>query len=148
MKVWGIGTNDIREFPLRKDYIRIDWDKEAAPDLHVMFRQIQVNDIVYVKAFLRNGRVLRVKAIGIVTQSAHKQEETENMVVTVLWLDVFTKDPLDISLNDCNLKNNVYSNTLYQEYSPQIIEKIMKRYSSDILESVNEPVDKLHKEQH
>ena len=147
MKVWGIGTNDIYEFPLRKDYIRIDWDKEAAPDLHVMFRQIQVNDIVYVKAFLRNGRILRVKAIGIVTQSVHKQEETGNMIIKVLWLDVFTKEPLDISLNDCNVKNNVYSNTLYQEYSQQIIEKIMKRYSSDVLESVNEPVDKLHEEQ-
>ena len=148
MKVWGVGTNDINEFPLRKDYIRIDWDKEAAPDLHVMFRQIQVDDIVYVKAFVPRGRMLRVKAIGIVTQSAHKQEEAENMVVKVLWLDVFTKDPLEISLNDCNVKNNVYNNTLYQEYSQQIIEKIMKRYSSDVLESVNEPVDKLHKEQH
>lgn len=112
MRVWGIGTNDIHEFPLRRNYIRIDWDTEAAPDLHVMFHQIQVNDIVYVKAFVPRGRMLRVKAIGIVTQAAHKQKETENMIIDVLWLDVFTKETLDISLNDCNVKNNVYYNTL------------------------------------
>lgn len=125
MALWGIGAkwgnDDVSSEFLTNGIIRLGWSKNEAPDLYAMLDEIQVTDFVYIKSFVPNNRMLIIHAVGIVKETVNTNES-----IKVFWLTDLKENPIKISLNDVKGKNNVYSNTLYKEYSYEIAETIFK----------------------
>ncbi len=138
MRIWGIGAkwgdkNMYGVFAGKESqgYAAIGWSPDEAPDLDKMFHSIREGDAIYIKRFLPNGRRLFIIAIGIVTKSAHidhavihqlynSDENGQRSIISVDWRWL-NNEPDELTLNDLRTKNNVYSNTLYEEYHPAIL---------------------------
>lgn len=144
MRVFGVGANlsddhnnnpvDVSQEFKERNLIGTGWTEDDAPDLHRMFNSLEKDDVVYLKSLDRKNRKLNVIAIGIVIGS---EENNTKEVVTikvdgntlsiyasrkVKWIITETiKYDLPIG------KNNVRMNTIYEEFHPEILEKIRLR---------------------
>lgn len=133
MAVWGIGAfysnaepMDKTEAFLENKCACIGWNKENAPSLHFMFNTIKPGDIIYIKSFVPKTKQLNIKAVGIVNDTAEKSYDDLGTGVSVTWKNDFS--PFSITVNDAMYKNNVYNNTLYEEYDISVINKIIKTF--------------------
>jgi len=100
--------------------------------LQEYFKSLKVGDIVYIKAAFGGSPDITVKGIGIICDNEIRNASNSNNLVStgrnVKWLSVekFTiQRPAE--------KNNVRSNTVYEEFHPlvqqEIIEKITAKFS-------------------
>lgn len=133
MAVWAIGAfysnaepTDKTEAFLENKCACIGWNKENAPSLHFMFNTIKAGDIIYIKAFVPKTKQLHIKAVGIVNDTAKKSYNDLGTGVSVVWKNDFR--PFSITVNDAMYKNNVFNNTLYEEYDINVINKIIKTF--------------------
>lgn len=133
MKIWGIGykfggwDDKSRDFTANSEAV-IGWDIKNAPDLYLMLREIEIGDIVYLKTCALKkgkGKELRIAKIGKVINPLKLVDENGKNALGVKWVKEFDSF-LPFMLNECKSRNNVYSNTLYREYNPIIIEEILK----------------------
>lgn len=135
MKVWGMGTcyggyDDKTSTFIKNKIAAIGWSEEDAIDLYAMIRNVEIGDIIYLKSTYPKksaGRILRIKAIGIVTNPNKKVDKKS--AIGVDYIENFT--PVDLFLKDYKGKNNVYGSTFYQEYNPLIIEKVLELYQNN-----------------
>lgn len=129
MAVWGIGAyykdtnprNKENDF-IRNGYAYIGWGKNEAPSVHKMFDSVKVGDIIYIKSFVPRTKSLKIKAIGIVTDN-EKQVSTLGTGIQVKWKSSF--NPITVVLAPEEYKNNVFNNTLYEEFDKGIIELLI-----------------------
>lgn len=100
-----------------------------------MLRRMKKGDIIYIKSFTIKGSVINIKAIGYVIGRNIKEFNFPNSKKSmgfgrkILWKRVYETNSLwlKIPLEEDDKKNNVYQNTLYEEYSDTIINKILEQ---------------------
>lgn len=129
MAIWGIGAyfkgtvkKDRTDEFINNGYAAIGWGAKA-PDLNNMFSSIKAGDIIYIKSRRIREKELIIKAIGIVKDYEKSEDKlTKEKRLNVKWLKNI--ESFDVNLDE---KNNVYNNTLYEEFNPKIIEKIISK---------------------
>jgi hypothetical protein len=128
MSIYGIGAYydgvDVSDDFLTTGYACIGYNKNEASSLYEMLRRIKIGSIVYIKSFV-NG-TLYIKGIGWVKgRDIIKVNDTLGYGREVFWIAPLSKKSwIKIKLSKEDMKNNVYNNTLYEEYSNEIINKI------------------------
>jgi hypothetical protein len=134
MSVWGFGSHYRNLSPKDKTQNFIDdgcayigWNETEAPALYHMLDTIKVGDIVYIKSFAKKTKKLNVKAIGLVLDN-NKRKSNLGTGVKVKWLDNFK--PFSIDITKEMYRNNVFNNTLYEEYNVEIINELINRLIS------------------
>lgn len=132
MAIYGIGAfydEDVSEEFISNELIGVGWDSTDAPELQEYLRSLKVGDIVYIKAAF-GGADITVKAIGIITDNVIRTSSDSNDLVTtgrnVAWLTTerfIIPRPME--------KNNVRSNTIYEEFHPIVQQEIIQRIIRD-----------------
>ncbi len=131
MAVWGIGAyykglspaDKTAEF-LNDGCAYIGWDETDASALYRMFDSIKIGDIIYVKSFVPKTKKLHIKAIGIVTSTDKKKSHSLGTGISVKWKADFM--PITIAVTPQIFRNNVFNNTLFEEFNGDIICKIIE----------------------
>jgi hypothetical protein len=128
MAIYAVGANyhwgDVSQDFIDNGIVATGWDGSTAPDIHEMFRDINVGDIVYIKSCNFSSNIT-VKAIGIVRDdfilSSLDEPDLIEIGRNIRWIytDCF------VITRPANQKNNVRGNTIYREYHPEIISTIM-----------------------
>jgi hypothetical protein len=129
MAVYGIGAfyesqGDVSNHFINQNCACVGWDESTAPSLHAMLRKIKNGDWIYIKSFQpkAGGSTLSIKAIGVVINDEYQSFGTLGYGVGVKWIWQWTgKEKINLPKD----KNNVYSNTLYEEYNKEIQQKII-----------------------
>ena len=97
-----------------------------------MLRRAKIGDMIYIKSFTpRNNEVLYVKAIGFIVGRNIKEFNFKNgdsmgFGRMVKWVKNHSDDFVKVELSSEDRVNNVYSNTMYEEYSTSIINELLK----------------------
>jgi hypothetical protein len=129
MAIYGVGAwygHDVSDEFIRANVVGVGWPASDAPELQVFFKSKKVGDIVYIKAAFA-GADITVKGIGIIRDYVIRtSDDTDELVSTgrnVMWLNtdrfVIQRPP--------NEKNNVRSNTVYEEFHPAVQVEIIDR---------------------
>lgn len=130
MAVWGIGAYYRNSSPVDKttEFLNdgcayIGWDETEASALYRMFDSIKIGDIMYIKSFVPKTKQLHIKAIGIVINTEKKTSDHLGTGISVQWKQNFL--PFTISITPQIYRNNVFNNTLFEEFNKEIIYKIV-----------------------
>lgn len=127
MAIYGIGAyydEDVSDEFIDDNVIGTGWDLATAPELHEYFKSLKVGDIVYLKA-AQFGSDITVKAIGIITDNVILN--TTNHYRTEIGRNVKWVDTDKFVIPRPAEKNNVRSNTVYEEFHPLVQAEIIKR---------------------
>jgi len=134
MAIYGVGAyydHDVSSKFIQSEIIGVGWDVNDAPELHEYIKSLKVGDIVYIKAAF-GGADITVKGIGIikdnVIQDANSTHDLVQSGRNVFWVNKQTfviKKPPE--------KNNVRSNTLYEEFHPIVQGEIIKKLAGSII---------------
>ena len=125
MAVYGVGAfydRDVSADFIQQNLVGVGWDSSEAPELQEYFQSLKVGDIVYIKSAF-GGNDITVKAIGIIWDNVIIRNN--GLVSTgrnVKWL---YKDKFIIPRPA--EKNNVRSNTVYEEFHPLVLNEIISR---------------------
>lgn len=130
MAVWGIGAYYKGSNPKdkTKDFLNdgcayIGWDEAKAPALYRMFDSIKAGDLIYIKSLVPKEKQLRIKAVGIVINTEKKISSSLGTGIPVSWKQDFK--PITITVTPQIYRNNVFSNTLFEEFNKVIIQKLV-----------------------
>lgn len=143
MAIYGAGSlwND-RE--LKNDFFnnsnyQIGWDISVAQDLYNLISTITVGDIIYLKANRPGSLDLRIKGIGIVTESLFNElfnkdidlsNQKSDFKLPVKWI-IQKEFKISIPKNSGKL-TNIRAATFYEENSPfvqsEIINSILSKF--------------------
>jgi hypothetical protein len=135
MAVYGVGAyydSDVSKDFIDKECFCIGYGKSEATTLYEMLRRAKLGDIVYIKSFTpRAKNTLYIKAIGFVVGKTIKSFEFEDgsdmgFGRSVKWVADFTDSVRKVKLRNEDRVNNVYPNTMYEEYSDSIINKLLE----------------------
>lgn len=124
MAVYGVGAyydEDVSGEFIQRNLVGVGWEEDDAPELQQYFRALKVGDIVYIKAAF-GGNDITVKAIGIIRDNEVLSNDLVTTGRNVKWLstDRFViPKPTE--------KNNVRSNTVYEEFHPIVLSLIIDR---------------------
>ena len=128
MAIYGIGAqydgDDVSQEFIDNNLIGTGWTITDAPELHVYFATLKVGDILYIKAAF-GGADITVKAIGVITDNiilTSKHHHLTEIGRNVRWLNT-TK----FIISRPTEKNNVRSNTVYEEFHPTVQQEIIQR---------------------
>ena len=131
MAVWGIGAyyknlspKDRTDIFLKGNCAYVGWSENDAPAIHQMFNAIKIGDLIYIKSFVRRNKRLHIKAIGIVTSTEKKVDKAMGSGIGVRWVKDLTADYVAVDIGEI-VRNNVFNNTLYEEYNPKVIDKLI-----------------------
>ena len=140
MAIFGAGSNwdgvEMKNDFFQNENFVIGWDYDNAKDLYDAVSLLKAGDIVYLKANQVGSRTIRVKGIGIVTQSfihclIEKGLTKENIAdwnsffIRVKWI---VKDEFHIQIPDSEGKlTNVRAATFYEEYLPFVQTEIINQ---------------------
>lgn len=132
MAIYGVGAyydEDVSGDFIQKELVGVGWGAKEAPELQEYFKSLKVGDIIYIKAAYGGASEITIKGIGIIKDNAIRTSgDTNGLVETgrnVVWLstDRFTiQRPTE--------KNNVRSNTVYEEFHPTVQKEIIDRISA------------------
>jgi hypothetical protein len=135
MGVYGVGAfydQDVTKDFLNASCFRIGYEKNDATTLYEMLRRVKLGDIVYIKSTTSRAKNnLYIKAIGFVVGRKVENYQFANgnsmgYGREVKWVKDYSDDVRIIPLHDEDRVNNVYSNTMYEEYSKSIILQIIE----------------------
>jgi hypothetical protein len=132
----GWGGNEMMKNFFNDDNFVIGWDYANAKDLFDCVSLLKTGDIVYLKANKPGSRSIRVKGIGIVTNSfVHHLIENRltyytisdwnNFSIPIKWI---IKDEFQIEIPETEGKlTNVRSATFYEEHLPFVQQEIVNK---------------------
>jgi hypothetical protein len=128
MAIFGIGAyyeSDVTEGFISNNLVGVGWDSSEAPELQEYFKSLKVGDIVYIKAAF-GGADITVKGIGVICDNNLRTASNSGGLVSsgrnVVWLSTerfVIPKPIE--------KNNVRSNTVYEEFHPLVQAEIIRR---------------------
>ena len=132
MAVYGVGAffdKDVSGEFLDRSCFFLGYYKNEATTLFEMLSRAKVGDILFIKSFQpqHNDR-LRVKAIGFVTGheiTNYSFEGRELPGREIKWVRDYSDVKQYVILEKHDRVNNVYANTMYEEYSPSIIKQLI-----------------------
>ena len=125
MAVFGIGAyydRDVSQDFIKQELVGVGWNDNDAPELQEYFKSLKVGDIIYLKAAF-GGNDITVKGIGLIKDN--EIIRNNGLVSTgrnVKWLSAekfVIKRPQE--------KNNVRSNTVYEEFHPTVLNEIISK---------------------
>lgn len=122
MSIFGVGAfydEDVSEDFIQDSVICVGWSAKDAPSLHNFLHAMKAGDVVYIKSFTPKCG-LTIKAIGLLRSGGVVKHANLGASREVLWL--WTGNEKIGKLDD---KLNVRSNTLYEEFNPQVQERII-----------------------
>jgi hypothetical protein len=125
MAIYGVGAfydRDVSGEFINQNIVGVGWGPEDAPELQDYFQSFKVGDIVYLKAAF-GGNDITVKAIGIIRDNIVIRNN--NLVSTgrnVKWISTER-----FVIPRPQEKNNVRSNTVYEEFHPLVLNEIIGR---------------------
>ncbi len=129
MAIYGIGAyydgNDVSEEFINNNLVGTGWTITDAPELHVYFSTLKVGDIVYIKAAAFGSVEIYIKGIGIITDNLILT--TTNHHLTQIGRNVKWLNTDKFSVLRPEEKNNVRSNTVYEEFHPLVQQEIIQR---------------------
>lgn len=135
MAVWGIGafykgvpTKNVTQHFIDNNCACIGWKEHEAPVLYEVFKSVQVGDYIYIKSYSWRYKKLTIKAVGKVIDNTIEERVPEidlGRGVLVEWVKSFKPNSKDFKEYPQYIRYNVYANTLYQEYNPEIIETVI-----------------------
>ncbi|WP_243388503.1 hypothetical protein [Bacillus kexueae] len=132
MAIYGIGamyggTRDKSNEFLKQKCACIGWDEKEAPGLHKMLTKIKTGDFIYIKSMDISKKSLGIKAIGVVYDDQIKDYGLgKGVSVKWLWpLEGVSQEKIAITSE--MYKNNVFNNTLYEEYNPVVQSFILNK---------------------
>lgn len=130
MAVWGIGAyykgscpEDKTKNFLNDSCAYIGWNEKEAPALYRMFDSIKVGDLIYIKSFVPKIKQLHIKAVGIVISTEKKISSLLGTGISVRWKTEFK--PITITITSQIYRNNVFNNTLFEEFNKVIIQRLV-----------------------
>lgn len=127
MAIYGIGAyfdgeRDVSGDFISNNIVAVGWGFNSAPELHHYLASLKVGDIVYIKAAYGGGDIT-VKGIGIIRDNILVNDhQLAPLARNVKWLNT---DKFIISKPA--EKNNVRSNTIYEEFHPEVLKLIIDR---------------------
>jgi hypothetical protein len=143
MAIFGAGSNwdgdEMKDDFFNDENFVIGWDYQSAKDLYDAVSLLKAGDIVYLKSNQSGSRTIRIKGIGVVTQTfihciiekgltKETIEDYSSFYIKIKWI---VKDEFHINIPDTEGKlTNVRAATFYEEYLPfvqtEIIDKLFK----------------------
>lgn len=130
MAVWGIGAyyKGTDSADKSNDFIKdgcayIGWDETEASALYRMFDSIKAGDLIYIKSFVPKTKQLNIKAVGIVVNTEKRNSNSLGTGISVRWKQEFI--PITIEITPQIYRNNVFNNTLFEEFNEEIIQKLV-----------------------
>ncbi len=130
MAIYGIGAKYERSIDKMHDFLTNDcacigWKESEAPAIYKILKSMKIGDIIYIKSMDISKKKLNVKAIGLVFDDEISKYSFGNGV-KVKWVKVSNQTPLlKFDLTSEMYKNNVFNNTLYEEFNPTVQLKIL-----------------------
>ena len=125
MAIYGVGAyydRDVSQEFIDLNVVGVGWSDLDAPELQEYFMSLKAGDIVYLKAAF-GGRPITVKAIGIIENNEIiRGTDLLSTGRNVKWLHT-----QHFVIPRPNEKNNVRSNTVYEEFHPQVIAVIIDK---------------------
>ncbi|HMW08730.1 MAG TPA: hypothetical protein PKL30_24935 [Leptospiraceae bacterium] len=127
MAIYGIGYNYNGNQDKSSEFISyncvcVGWEKDEAPAVFKMLNQVRIGDYIYLKTRNIQNKTLIIKGISIVTEEGIKKFSFGNgLSVKWIWQGSET-----FSLTD-NAQFNVYNNTFYEEFHPEIQKLIVNK---------------------
>ena|ERR1700722_9193684 len=128
MAIYGVGAfyeEDVSSQFISNNLVGVGWSYQRASDLHQFMRSLKVGDVVYIKA-APPGQAIVVKGIGLIMDNQIRDDQNSGGLVhcgrNVRWVSTTT-----FTLPARSGKNNVQSNTLYEEFDPAAQAAIMSR---------------------
>ena len=135
MAIYGIGAYyqaDVSAEFIVNNIAGTNWDDISAPELHRFIRTLKAGDIIYIKSCSSRSEKLFIKGIGII---ADEQIVVDNALCligrNIKWL---VRD--SFSMPKPKEKNNVRSNTLYEEFHPAVQDVIIDKIMSSVKRQV------------
>ncbi|MBP5449525.1 MAG: hypothetical protein J6Y01_05340 [Spirochaetales bacterium] len=130
MAIYGIGANyggeDVSGAFIESGIVGTGWSAKDAPELFQYIRSLKVGDIVYIKSFSPSSPNIFIKGIGIIKDD---KDLSKNDLVTcgrnVIW-----KYTEEFTIPKPNDKNNVRTNTIYEEFNPIVQKEILNKLLS------------------
>lgn len=128
MAIYGVGAyydgEDVTEEFIEDNIIGTGWRIIDAPELHAYFFSLRVGDIVYIKSAF-GGSDITVKGIGVVIDNqilSLANHELTEIGRNVRWLNIE-----HFTIPRPSEKNNVRSNTIYEEFHQLVQQEIIRR---------------------
>jgi hypothetical protein len=131
MAIYGIGAfydgkNNMSPEFIAKGLAGVGWSHAQAPELHRFIASLKVGDIIYIKAAPLANSDIRVRAIGFVQDNDLLNSGATNGLVEagrrVRW-----RVTDEFLIPKPQERNNVRTNTLYEEHHPDVQAQIMRR---------------------
>lgn len=133
MAIYGIGARyygwkDMSSEFIDNKIVGIGWDYYDAPDLHEYLTILEPGDIVYIKSCSFSSNIT-VKGVGFIVDNEIVKGITLSISIgrNVHWIS----DDHFIIPRPPHQKNNVRNNSIYQEFHPLVIKKIMDIVDAD-----------------
>lgn len=126
MAIFGIGAyydSDVSDNFINDNIAGPGWSKTDAPELHQFINSLKVGDIVYIKSASPSSESIIVKAIGVVTDD--DLVSTSSIVSAGRNIKWLVKETFRIPKP--KEKNNVRSNTMYEEFHPEVQSRILSK---------------------
>lgn len=128
MAIFGLGAwhgEDVTDIFLSNEVACVGWGSHDAPALHKIMTHIKVGDIIYLKAH-PPSEGLTIKAVGIVVDDkVVRIKGVGRACLRVKW--VWSGEEYIGVIQD---KYNVRNITLYEEYNPDIQQRVIELLTS------------------
>ncbi|WP_220027993.1 hypothetical protein [Paenibacillus sp. S02] len=106
-------------------YVRQENGLQDAPALHKMLSKVKIGDFIYIKSLTgQSSKALIIKAVGIVTDDRVEEHNGLGLGVSMKWIWQGEKK---LDLTEQMYKNNVFINTLYEEFNRDIQTLILQK---------------------
>jgi hypothetical protein len=129
MAIYGIGAyydHDVSQDFIARGLAGVGWPYREAPELHRFIESLKVGDIIYIKAAPLANADIVVRAVGFVKDGVLLDSRSSKGLVqagrNVLWR--VTKE---FRVPKPRERNNVRTNTPYEEHHPDVQAQIMAR---------------------
>jgi len=131
MSIYGIGAryenDDVSDEFINNQVACIGWGINDAPSLFSILRTFKIGDIIYIKSS-PIGQGLRVKAVGIIQNNQIMDIPDLGTSVQVRWIWRGHEN-----LGNIDDRYNVRNNTLYEEFNPDVQQRILELLFSRII---------------
>jgi hypothetical protein len=129
MAIYGFGyeiEEDVSAIFIQKKIVGVGWNKQDAPDVHQLVRSLKTGDIVYLKK-ASNSSDIQVKAVGIITDDTILDYTACPVIQIGRNVQWVSNRPFTIP-KPVNGKNNVRSNSVYEEFHPDVQKQILNEF--------------------
>lgn len=128
MAIFGIGAyygEDVSSEFIDYGIAGPGWDYSEAPELFQYIASLKVGDIIYIKSCSARSKDLHVKGIGFVADPKLLTEENETKGIVSAGRRINWVNRERFTIGKPKEKNNVRSNTIYEEFHPEVQQVIM-----------------------